>query len=344
MRKFLHKLQTHFVPSHHNAFRPHILKKQWLIFFLTVVLTAEGVFVAGMVLTQPGSSFLAAVVPGEVIAFTNTERMLNSLDNVKENQLLSAAAQAKAEDMAKTGYFSHVGPDGKQPWAWIQDVGYAYTYAGENLAVRFLESKDVVEAWMASPTHRANIVKQAYEEIGVGVAEGVYEGRPATFVVQYFGTPRAQAAVVTTSAAVEGEDTAASAVPFSNSAVRGAATTEEVPLFEPTAAPQNDKLDTYVGAISESITHSDKAALWVVGGVAFLLLVALGFAFFMHIQVQPSDMLMSGAVVAVVAVSFFGINTYYQSVSPTNSRQAATVGLAAPQGVIDGGAVTTELP
>ncbi len=331
MRKFLHRLRNHFIPSHHNAFRPHILKKQWLIFFLTIVLTAEGVFVAGMALQQPGSLFLAAVVPGEVIAFTNTERTLYSLNNVQENILLSGAAQAKAEDMAKAGYFAHVGPDGKEPWAWIQESGYAYSYAGENLAVRFLESKDVVEAWMASPTHRANIVKQAYTEIGVGVAEGAYEGRPATFVVQYFGAPRV--AVAATPAAPAEEPV--TVVPFADTAVQGAATSEETPLFDPTAAPSNETLDTYVGAVVEGVTRSDNTVLWVVGGVATLLVLALGLAFFINIQVQPNDMLMGGAVVAVIAVSLFGVNSYYKTISPSSQPQAAAVGMIAPAGLID---------
>ena len=341
MRKFLHRLRNYFLPSHHNAYRPHILKKQWLIFFLTVVLTAEGVFVAGMVLTNPGSSFLAAVVPGEVIAFTNTERMLYSLNDVEENVLLSAAAQAKAEDMAKVGYFAHVGPDGKEPWVWIQEAGYAYSYAGENLAVRFLESKDVVEAWMASPTHRANIVKQAYTEIGVGVAEGTYEGRPATFVVQYFGAPRVVAAAAVTP--TEPIEDPATVVPFSDTAVQGAATVETTPLFKPTAASSNETFDTYIGAVVEGVTRSDNMALWLVGGVAVFLVLALALAFFIHIQVQPNDMLMSGAVVAAVAISLFGVNSYYQSISPATNSQAAAVGVLAPVGVVDEAAATTEV-
>ncbi|HWB33727.1 MAG TPA: CAP domain-containing protein, partial [Candidatus Paceibacterota bacterium] len=187
---FLRKLKDHFIPSKRNVYRPHMLRRPWLLFFLTIVLTSEAVFVANLIARQSAFNFVAAVLPGEVIALTNDQRSANSVGQLTENADLDAAAQAKAEDMAAKGYFSHVGPDGKQPWDWITSYGYSYQAAGENLAVRFEDSSSVVSAWMASPTHRANIVKPVYTEIGVGVAQGMYQGAPATYVVQYFGEPR----------------------------------------------------------------------------------------------------------------------------------------------------------
>jgi hypothetical protein len=62
-------------------------------------------------------------------------------------------------------------------------------HAGENLAIHFTDSSDVVGAWMDSPTHRANIMNGNYTEIGVGTAEGTYEGFKTMYVVQLFGTP-----------------------------------------------------------------------------------------------------------------------------------------------------------
>ena len=95
----------------------------------------------------------------------------------------------KARDMAEKGYFAHTSPDGKNPWYWLEQAGYKYQYAGENLAVNFNDSKDVTEAWMQSPTHRANIVKNKYTEVGTGVATGIYEGRKAVFAVQLYANP-----------------------------------------------------------------------------------------------------------------------------------------------------------
>ena len=149
---------------------------------------------AALFVRLSGPEMTAAVIQSEIIALTNNERVQNSVGQLAENMALDKAAQAKAQDMAAKGYFSHNGPDGKTPWQWISGAGYDYQYAGENLAVRFVDSNQVVNAWMASPTHRANIVKPQYTQIGVGIADGTYEGEPATFVVQYFGAPAGEAA------------------------------------------------------------------------------------------------------------------------------------------------------
>lgn len=149
---------------------------------MILVLVALGI-------TSSGPTFTAAVLHSDIVAFTNIERAHSELSSLTESSVLNAAAQAKANDMAAKGYFSHTGPDGQLPWHWFVEAGYDYRYAGENLAVRFSDSREVVNAWMASPTHKANIVKSQYQEIGIGVAEGVYQGMPATFVVQFFGTP-----------------------------------------------------------------------------------------------------------------------------------------------------------
>src|SRR3569833_724380 len=144
MRDFLRRFTGHFLPGHDNAYRPHLLRKSWLLFFLSVILTSEGLYIASLMAGQSAQNFLSAVVPGEVLALTNGERTNVGDNTVVENAQLDAAALAKANDMAQMGYFSHVGPDGTQPWAWISGAGYAYRYAGENLAVRFDESSDVV--------------------------------------------------------------------------------------------------------------------------------------------------------------------------------------------------------
>jgi hypothetical protein len=93
--------------------------------------------------------------------------------------------------MAARQYFAHYSPDGTSPWYWFDEVGYVYAHAGENLAVHFSDSGEMVEAWMKSPTHRANIINQQYTEIGIGTARGRYEGFDTVFVVQLFGTPAA---------------------------------------------------------------------------------------------------------------------------------------------------------
>ena len=343
---FARKLKDHFVPSRRNVYRPHTLRRPWLIFFLTVVLTAEGVFVADLLVRQSALTFIAAVLPGEVIALTNEERTVNSVGQLSENAQLDAAAQAKAADMAAKGYFSHVGPDGKEPWAWVTGAGYSYQDAGENLAVRFADSSDVVKAWMASPTHRANIVKPVYTNIGVGVAQGMYQGQPATFVVQYFGTPKnSVAASQETGAAVAASQVnrgpSATAAPTSSpqGSVAGAATTSAVD-GTPTSIVQPQPETPWTSFARELVRGEVRPGVtisWILGGVAAFLVLALALTFFIHIQVQPTDMLVGGAVIAIIAVSLIALNGKTPFESGTDPSQAAAVfgALPASGGFID---------
>ncbi len=130
------------------------------------------------------------VFPSVLVELTNNQRSQNQLNTLKISPLLQMAAQMKADDMAKKGYFSHNTPEGKTPWYWIKKAGYRYLSAGENLAVKFSESENVETAWMESALHRANILSPKYTEIGVATAKGIYKGQETQFVVQMFGKPK----------------------------------------------------------------------------------------------------------------------------------------------------------
>ncbi len=167
-----------------------ILTKQVVVGVLSFVVLLETLALLGGfgVLGVPGNN-LASVISGVVAMLTNEARTDEHLGALTENELLARGAQMKADDMAEKGYFAHVGPDGSAPWKWFNEAGYKYQYAGENLAVNFTESEDVVTAWMNSPTHRANILRQEFTEIGIGIATGTHKGKRAVYVVQFFGKP-----------------------------------------------------------------------------------------------------------------------------------------------------------
>ncbi len=132
---------------------------------------------------------MAAVISSVLVELTNADRASNGLAILSLNPTLTAVAEAKAHDMAAKGYFAHTSPEGLTPWHWFAEEKYRFLYAGENLAIDFTESAAVEQAWMNSPTHRANIVGTQFTEMGVAVATGTYQGRETVFVVQVFGTP-----------------------------------------------------------------------------------------------------------------------------------------------------------
>ncbi len=140
-------------------------------------------------LWQSSDWLVSTVLPSVVIELTNDERADLAEAPLRRSATLDAAAKLKAEHMARNEYFSHYAPDGTSPWFWFDKAGYVYAHAGENLAIHFSDSSEVVDAWMKSPTHRANIVGTQYTEIGVGTAKGEYEGYDTVYVVQLFGTP-----------------------------------------------------------------------------------------------------------------------------------------------------------
>ena len=186
MRK---KIKDHFIPHAGNDYAPHMLQKTAMLGMLGLILLSFLVANFQALLWQGSSWLVGTVLPSIVTDLTNHERNNLSLTSLRRSAVLDKAAQLKADDMAAGSYFSHTSPAGVTPWYWFEQAGYLFTYAGENLAVHFSDSDEVVEAWMKSPTHRANIVNDNYTEIGIGTARGVYEGYETVFVVQLFGTP-----------------------------------------------------------------------------------------------------------------------------------------------------------
>jgi hypothetical protein len=124
-------------------------------------------------------------------AATNQERSLHHEGALALNNKLNAAAAAKAQDMVTKNYWSHDSPSGETPWQFIVASGYDYNQAGENLAYGFSNADNVLDAWMHSPEHRANVLDTDYSDVGFGVAQSPnFMGHgPETVIVAMYGTP-----------------------------------------------------------------------------------------------------------------------------------------------------------
>lgn len=125
-----------------------------------------------------------------VIAETNKHRATEGLAPLSMNTRLNASAKAKLDDLFARQYFAHSAPTGEGPSDLIQEAGYEYITVAENLALgNYATDAVLVQAWMDSPGHRANIMNGSFEEIGVAVGQGVYEGSRVWIAVQHFGRP-----------------------------------------------------------------------------------------------------------------------------------------------------------
>ncbi len=145
------------------------------------------IFVAALFFAIPQVS-QAAFSDGDMVSATNSIRQAQGLSPVESNQQLSSAAVAQANDMLQKNYFSHVSPDGTSPWSWVNQAGYQYTAIGENLADNFSDASDVVNAWLQSSTHRANLLNPNFQDVGVAVVSGILDQHPTLLVVMFFGS------------------------------------------------------------------------------------------------------------------------------------------------------------
>lgn len=125
-----------------------------------------------------------------VIEETNRQREAEGLPVLEQSTTLNIAAQKKVDDMFSRQYFEHDSPTGESAGDLIGDSGYEFVVVGENLALgNYKDDAVLVKAWMDSPGHRANILKNSYTQIGVAVARGTFEGRDTWLAVQHFAKP-----------------------------------------------------------------------------------------------------------------------------------------------------------
>jgi len=178
-----------FLPRHSNNFRAKLLHTESVLALTMIVVIAHNLL---SFLSAPSVGILgyaANINPQKVVELTNEKRAEANEATLIYSESLSEAARLKGLDMLDQDYWAHVAPDGTEPWDFFADVGYVYRFAGENLARDFASPESAVEAWMASPSHRENMLSTKYKEIGIAVVEGDLGGRDTTLVVQLFGTP-----------------------------------------------------------------------------------------------------------------------------------------------------------
>ena len=236
-----------FVPHKANQYRPHLVRLHGITAVLVLALLMQlvyGYFTAGR-LEVLGR--VSSITVSELLTDTNEQRKAASLGELKINEELSQAAFMKAKDMIANNYWAHTSPSGITPWKWLADAGYNYDVAGENLAKNYPTAKATVDAWMASQTHRANILNDKYQEVGFAVVDGMLDGRSTTLVVAYYGAPA--------SVAVQGSET------------------DKVVYAAPVSNGVGNPL-TYFGSALQSLSPATLGALALFAVVGFVAVAA----------------------------------------------------------------------
>lgn len=183
------KLRHFFLPHPETHKKAHLISSWALaVYLILFLLLYSGIKTVNVY--KPGVLGVSSSIDQqELIRLTNIERQKNGLPQVSEDPRLDAAALEKGKNMFEENYWAHFSPSGKDPWGFINGAGYKFSYAGENLAKSFYNSDEVVRAWMASKTHKENILNKNYQHIGIAVLEGTLNGEKTTLVVQEFGRP-----------------------------------------------------------------------------------------------------------------------------------------------------------
>lgn len=293
-------LKKYFIPNEKNDHQPYVLRVQSMVRILSVVLFLEIIFLVQILFVFPKTNYFASILPSVVVDLTNRERQDVQEQALTTNTLLEKAAQMKAKDMAVHGYFSHESPDGSAPWEWIKKTGYQFAYAGENLAINFFDSKDVVSAWMNSASHKENILDKHFIETGIGTARGIYKGKEALFVVQFFAAP---------SVSIGGEDVVSQPIERSEMSITPK-TSQEVAG----AAVFVEK--TSINAISQSSLFQQmfstprRVNTYIL--LVLLTIIALGFVLniFIKIKIQHPPVIVHGAMMLIIIGSLLALNQY----------------------------------
>ncbi|MED4018608.1 CAP domain-containing protein [Sutcliffiella cohnii] len=125
--------------------------------------------------TNTDQSIGVSAFEQKVVQLTNEERAKQGLAPLQLDKNLSKVAREKSKDMQTQNYFSHTSPTYGSPFEMMNQFGISYKSAGENIAMGQRSPEEVVNAWMNSPGHRANIMNSSFTHIGVGhVEQGNY--------------------------------------------------------------------------------------------------------------------------------------------------------------------------
>ncbi|HZE87553.1 MAG TPA: CAP domain-containing protein [Methylomirabilota bacterium] len=197
MKNFLHHL---LFPRESNNHRAKLLHHDSLFFLISLFLFSISVITAVHNRYPAVLGISTNIATQDLLTITNEKRKENHVGSLAMDDKLTAAATAKANFMFEKNFWAHIAPDGTTPWYFIKNAGYEYLYAGENLARGFTSAPDVVNAWMASPSHRENMLSSNYKDVGFAVKSGSLTGSETILVVEMFGSKYVTATVPQASA------------------------------------------------------------------------------------------------------------------------------------------------
>ena len=179
-----------------NISQSHKLEKQigifkiiiWIFFALSVIYNIFNFH--NFRLLSPQILGVNTLLKTDLISAINQTRKQQGLPIYIANSNLDQAASLKAQHMLDHNYWNHFAPDGITPWDFIKKADYHYRFAGENLARDYYQADSVVHDWLGSQNHRANLLSENFDEIGLEIIQGELSGQQTILIVTMFGTTK----------------------------------------------------------------------------------------------------------------------------------------------------------
>jgi len=186
-RKIMVLIALATIPHKSNDYRPHLVRRYGLVAVIFTVIGLQMGYYSATNASVLGDK--TDITINALFEQTNQVRSQAGMPLLSQSIKLNQAAYLKAQDMFADQYWSHNAPDGTLPWKWMGDMGYDYSEAGENLAMNYTTTANVMKAWMNSPEHKENILKASYQDVGFAIVNGTLSNRPTTIVVALYAVP-----------------------------------------------------------------------------------------------------------------------------------------------------------
>lgn len=294
MHQAIKKIHHWTIPYAGNNYKPHTVRHKTLAIYSGALIGVKIFILALLFFSYPNPAEFSTITVNHIIGLTNQARGDAGLSVLKHNSVLDLAAQKKVADMFKNDYFAHTSPQGIKPWHWFNEVDYNYTFAGENLAMNFIDAEGAVAAWLDSPTHRDNILSKNYEDIGVAVAIGIIDGLETTLVVQLFGKTYLQ---------VQGESFGPTSAPIEAEQVAGPINiVEEAAQKEIKLEEKNQK-----GLMAKIIFYSERFFIVLLGFIILNLILTI----IIRVEIQHKPIIAHSLFVIFLALTMIFMKFHF---------------------------------
>ena len=300
------KFELLFAPSKENDYRPGFLQSKILLYFVILLFIAK-VAVIGVSVGLPKNMFFADITKIALTNFVNQGRIDSGLQPLIENRELDFAAELKARDMMQKGYFSHQSPEGVTPWFWFKQAGYNYKYAGENLAIGFVDSEEVYNAWYDSISHRQNILNPNYKEIGTAVLNG-FGANKTIIIVQFFGNAEPVKATINSVKTPGKKMGQLDAAKGKEQIILGTTQNKNNQFVLSQSTETADKNNSYY-KILNFVTYNFEE---IIQNIIYVFIIIIGSALlsniFINFNIQRKDLIMRALIITVILLSASAIN------------------------------------